>query len=90
MNCPVCGVDPAMADRHGVEIDYCPTCRGAWLDCGELGKIVERAAGAGGAFGRDDDGEPGEYRRRADCPYGPGHEVNPTRESLLGKLCYFG
>lgn len=87
MNCPVCGVDLALADRHAVELDYCPTCRGAWLDCGELGKIVERAAGT---FERDEDREPGEYRRRADCPHGSGHDGNPTRESLLGKLCYFG
>jgi uncharacterized protein len=34
-----------MADRSGVEIDYCPKCRGVWLDRGELDKIIERAAG---------------------------------------------
>ncbi len=33
-----------MSDRHGIEIDYCPTCRGVWLDRGELDKIIERAA----------------------------------------------
>jgi uncharacterized protein len=33
-----------MADRHGIEIDYCPKCRGVWLDRGELDKIIERAA----------------------------------------------
>ncbi len=33
-----------MADRHGIEIDYCPHCRGVWLDRGELDKIIERAA----------------------------------------------
>ncbi len=33
-----------MAERHGVEIDYCPKCRGVWLDRGELDKIIERAA----------------------------------------------
>jgi Zn-finger nucleic acid-binding protein len=33
-----------MADRHGIEIDYCPNCRGVWLDRGELDKIIERAA----------------------------------------------
>lgn len=39
--CPVCQVDLVMADRLGVEIDYCPKCRGIWLDRGELDKIIE-------------------------------------------------
>jgi Zn-finger nucleic acid-binding protein len=43
MNCPVDGVTLEMSERQGVEIDYCPTCRGVWLDRGELDKIVERA-----------------------------------------------
>jgi hypothetical protein len=34
-----------MSERQGIEIDYCPTCRGIWLDRGELDKIIERAAG---------------------------------------------
>jgi len=34
-----------MSERQGIEIDYCPTCRGVWLDRGELDKIVERSAG---------------------------------------------
>jgi len=33
-----------MADRQGIEIDYCPSCRGVWLDRGELDKIIERSA----------------------------------------------
>jgi uncharacterized protein len=45
MKCPKCEVVPlTMADRSGVEIDYCPACRGVWLDRGELDKIIERAA----------------------------------------------
>lgn len=44
MKCPVCtGVDLKMAERQGVEIDYCPECRGVWLDRGELDKIIERS-----------------------------------------------
>jgi Zn-finger nucleic acid-binding protein len=44
MKCPVCtGTDLVMSDRQGVEIDYCPNCRGIWLDRGELDKILERA-----------------------------------------------
>ncbi len=42
MKCPVCDVDLLMSDRQGVEIDYCPSCRGVWLDRGELDKIIER------------------------------------------------
>jgi hypothetical protein len=45
MPCPVCTIPLVMSERQGVEIDYCPQCRGVWLDRGELDKIVERAAG---------------------------------------------
>lgn len=43
MQCPIDGETLVMSDRHGVEIDYCPKCRGVWLDRGELDKIIERA-----------------------------------------------
>lgn len=46
MRCPVDGETLVMADRGGVEIDYCPKCRGVWLDRGELDKIIERSIGA--------------------------------------------
>ena len=46
MLCPVCKVGLAMSDRQGVEIDYCPQCRGVWLDRGELDKIIERNSAA--------------------------------------------
>ena len=44
MRCPVDNETLVMTDRNGVEIDYCPRCRGVWLDRGELDKIIERAA----------------------------------------------
>lgn len=44
MRCPIDNSQLVMAERHGVEIDYCPTCRGVWLDRGELDKIIDRAA----------------------------------------------
>ena len=45
MKCPVCTtVNLVMSERQGVEIDYCPDCRGVWLDRGELDKVIERAA----------------------------------------------
>lgn len=43
MKCPSCNVNLVMADRSGIEIDYCPECRGVWLDRGELDKIIERS-----------------------------------------------
>ncbi|WP_338550835.1 zf-TFIIB domain-containing protein [Roseovarius phycicola] len=44
MKCPVDGETLVISDRSGVEIDYCPQCRGVWLDRGELDKIIERSA----------------------------------------------
>ena len=47
MKCPTCNdVALVMSDRQGVEIDYCPQCRGVWLDRGELDKLIERSATA--------------------------------------------
>jgi Zn-finger nucleic acid-binding protein len=43
VKCPAHGATLLMGDRHGVEIDYCPECRGIWLDRGELDTIIERA-----------------------------------------------
>lgn len=44
MKCPIDGVDLVMSERQGIEIDYCPKCRGVWLDRGELDKMIERSA----------------------------------------------
>ena len=43
MRCPIDQSELVMSDRQGIEIDYCPTCRGVWLDRGELDKLIERA-----------------------------------------------
>ena len=43
MKCPKCAVNLSLYDRNGIEIDYCPECRGVWLDRGELDKIIERS-----------------------------------------------
>jgi Zn-finger nucleic acid-binding protein len=47
MKCPVCEVVLSVSGREGVEIDFCPQCRGVWLDRGELDKIIERAGASG-------------------------------------------
>ena len=44
MQCPACSETLVMSERQGIEIDYCPKCRGVWLDRGELDKIIERSA----------------------------------------------
>ena len=46
MKCPACPDSVlSMSERNGIEIDYCPTCRGVWLDRGELDKIIEKSFG---------------------------------------------
>jgi uncharacterized protein len=68
MNCPVCkDVTLVMTDRQGIEVDYCPQCRGVWLDRGELDKIIERSVSSGPVAERSASRpqEP-EYRERRD------------------------
>lgn len=61
MKCPVCkDVTLLMSEKNGVEIDYCPECRGIWLDRGELDKIIDRARDARDGY---HEGERQEYRR---------------------------
>ena len=68
MNCPVDNTELRITDRQGIEVDYCPKCRGVWLDRGELDKLIERAAPLSGRIDRDDDFDD---RRRRDDRYGP-------------------
>ena len=62
MNCPVCtNVNLTMSERQGIEIDYCPQCRGVWLDRGELDKLIERSVS--GSTSQRSDNESREYSR---------------------------
>jgi hypothetical protein len=92
MLCPTCdNVNLAMADRQGIEIDYCPKCRGIWLDRGELDRLIERAEQTSVAP------PPGAPVQRHDQPHArhPGHHdhregyPNKRRKSLLGELFDF-
>lgn len=94
MQCPVCdGVDLAMTTREGIEIDYCPKCRGVWLDRGELDKIIERSTPA------PEVAAPQPQRHREDkypdqprAHHGYGDRDNYKRKkkkSLLGELFDF-
>ncbi len=86
MKCPVCrDATLVMSDRQGIEIDYCPECRGVWLDRGELDKIVERSVAPAGQ--RNHGG--GTPR-----PYPPGageyqHYKKKKRSGFLGELFDF-
>ena len=55
MKCPSCNTDLLLSERQGIEIDYCPSCRGVWLDRGELDKIIERSTPQmpSGSYGRE-------------------------------------
>lgn len=56
MKCPTCtSTSLVLSERQGIEIDYCPDCRGVWLDRGELDKIIERASSAINTYRDDDD-----------------------------------
>jgi Zn-finger nucleic acid-binding protein len=61
MKCPSCpDSELVMSDRQGIEIDYCPKCRGVWLDRGELDKLIERSTATSAAQPR----RPGPYHDR--------------------------
>lgn len=63
MKCPACkDATLTITERQGVEIDYCPECRGVWLDRGELDKLIERAERSTGERPRG--GDPGRHERR--------------------------
>jgi Zn-finger nucleic acid-binding protein len=98
MKCPVCKEpDLLMSERLGVGIDYCPTCRGVWLEKGKLDALIERAGGAasagpepraaqlqaggGDARGKDDDEGDGFFGRR--------QEQDGRRGSWLGNIGNF-
>jgi Zn-finger nucleic acid-binding protein len=86
MNCPVCNVALTIADRQGVEIDYCPKCRGVWLDRGELDKLIERAAAD--RVDRRDQSQHEYYPEKYDDQHRHGPHGR-KRKSLLGEIFDF-
>jgi uncharacterized protein len=102
MKCPVCpATDLLMTVREGIEIDYCPKCRGVWLDRGELDQIVRRAAQASIAEAadpaheayRDEDERDRHHSRRMDgYRYGDSRDKRThqrRKKSFLGDLFDF-
>ena len=98
MPCPLCSVPLVMSERQGVEIDYCPQCRGVWLDRGELDKIIERnaeasagsqqpvpqAAPAPGYMPSQQQAPWGQQTYRGDDRYG--HKPHKRRKGFLEEL----
>ena len=82
MNCPNCKTNLVMTDRNGVEIDYCPECRGIWLDRGELDKIIERST----QFS-----QPVQQKNYSDNRYEshPDNRYKKKKDSFLGDLFDF-
>ena len=98
MKCPIDPtVDLIMTDRQGVEIDYCPTCRGVWLDRGELDKLIERSSSSSESRSRDrDDRDDRDDRRRDDDDRyrgsddrRPGVPYKKKKSSFLGEMFDF-
>ena len=101
MPCPVCRVPLVMSERQGVEIDYCPQCRGVWLDRGELDKIIERSAREAGAAAPapaasqpQPQPQPQAYPQQqpypqqgyGHAPFGHGHKPYKRKKSFLEEL----
>ena len=96
MKCPVC-LQPylVMSERQGIEIDYCPQCRGVWLDRGELDKIIERSAAPAAAppppqqpaYGQQPGYGGGDHHRKYDDDYHGGYKKK--RRGFLGDIFDF-
>jgi Zn-finger nucleic acid-binding protein len=82
MKCPNCNVSLVMTDRSGIEIDYCPDCRGVWLDRGELDKIIERSTHNVKIVEKDNYSDQRRYSKDNDYRY-------KKRKGLLGELFDF-
>ena len=80
MKCPNCNDTLVMADRSGVEIDYCPSCRGVWLDRGELDKIIERSSTYQKPL------QPDQYQERR---HHDDYKYKKKKDSFLGDLFDF-
>jgi len=100
MKCPVClQPDLVMSERQGIEIDYCPQCRGVWLDRGELDKIIERSASPAAAappvqqqpaYGQNPGyGEHRDSHKKYDDDYHGGYGHKKKRRGFLGDIFDF-
>ncbi len=86
MACPIDGTTLVMSERQGIEIDYCPACRGVWLDRGELDKIIERSGAADQPAPSPPQGQP--WASQPPQHHGHGYPQKPykRRKSFLEEL----
>jgi Zn-finger nucleic acid-binding protein len=94
MDCPNCKTTKLlMTDRLGIEIDYCPQCRGVWLDRGELDKIIERSSDAAPESRTERQSVPYSNRHDSDHEYHDsqrgGHYKKKKKEGFLSELFDF-
>lgn len=94
MKCPTCpNVNLTMSERQGIEIDYCPECRGVWLDRGELDKIIERSAGTAQTQQPQAPPPSRDYPKQGSYGHDPyhrgGHYKKKKREGFLSDLFDF-
>lgn len=94
MRCPIDNAELVMSDRQGIEIDYCPQCRGVWLDRGEIDKIIERGqtqAPSQTYHQQRDNDDDNDYRRREEQhgrreEHGHHDQRKKHKESWFGEL----
>lgn len=96
MKCPIDDTQLAITERQGVEIDYCPQCRGVWLDRGELDKIIEKSEAAQSSTAPvspqydNRQSQQADYRQdHDDRRYDSQYHKKEKRESFLGDLFDF-
>lgn len=87
MKCPIDDTVLQMTDRQGIEVDYCPACRGIWLDRGELDKLIEKSTVAAPAQEQTRPSHSPEANdaRRSD----QGYPKKSKKESFLGNMFDF-
>lgn len=93
MKCPNCNTSLVMSDRQGIEIDYCPDCRGVWLDRGELDKIIERSNQEIQSFQKKKDRDDDHYDDDDSPAFGISRKGQPKKKKkmsgMLGDLFEF-
>ncbi|NWG87253.1 MAG: zf-TFIIB domain-containing protein [Hydrogenophilaceae bacterium] len=90
MKCPVCkDVDLLMSERQGIEIDYCPQCRGVWLDRGELDRLIERSHEGAPAPAAAASQRPASQRADVERHYRDDDYRQRRRKSFLGEIFDF-
>ena len=94
MKCPNCSETLVMSERQGVEIDYCPKCRGVWLDRGELDKIIEKSTAVSGRqdnnqFDEDDDDDDRFRPDQKGLNQDPNQQKRKRRGGFLGDFFDF-